>query len=125
MWLATDLTPLGVTQYVVSRLEENSKDEEEEDKKKEKEGQWTLGGRGESITVKGSRNEQSIRYIDNARNVDMEVFVELLFYKGHRGNNSEFDFRASGAYIFRPQTGGPVLLTDHTDIVITGEVFSE
>ena len=35
---------------------------------------------------------------------------EYFYYIGHRGNNSEFDFRASGAYIFRPESQDPIRL---------------
>jgi lysosomal alpha-mannosidase len=39
-----------------------------------------------------------------------------MYYPGHRGNNSEFEFRASGAYIFRPAQDEPIPLGNPTAI---------
>lgn len=40
------------------------------------------------------------------------VHQDLLYYPGMVGNNSRFEFRASGAYIFRPN--GTALPTGNT-----------
>jgi len=45
---------------------------------------------------------------------------------GHRGNNSEFEFRASGAYIFRPESGGPDPIPGGwEDTLVKGTVVDE
>ena len=39
---------------------------------------------------------------------ESEFDLDIMYYVGHRGNNSEFEFRASGAYIFRPDGDDPI-----------------
>ena len=47
------------------------------------------------------------------------------YYIGHPGNNTEFEFRASGAYIFRPLEQEPTFLNlNHSDLY-TGPLFTE
>ena len=49
---------------------------------------------------------------------------EYFYYIGHRGNNTEFDFRASGAYIFRPESSDPIKLKNPTEVrVEEGEFY--
>ena len=47
------------------------------------------------------------------------------YYKGHRGNNTEFDFRASGAYVFRPLEQEPVRIPFIDFDQYVGPLFSE
>ena len=42
----------------------------------------------------------------------------FAYYLGHRGNNSEFEFRASGAYIFRPQSSQATPLPPAEHVVL-------
>ena len=63
---------------------------------------------------------------DEVKNIDLEVKMELMYYKGHRGNNSEFEFRASGAYIFRPDGDQAESFGDPTDTIVSeGKVVDE
>ena len=49
---------------------------------------------------------------------------EYFYYIGHRGNNTEFDFRASGAYIFRPESHEPVALKSPAEVKVEeGEFY--
>ena len=50
---------------------------------------------------------------------------ELLFYPGMAGDNSEFDLRASGAYIFRPDGTEPTALSKPTVKVFQGSITTE
>lgn len=71
-------------------------------------------------------NETSqIFFKDKQNNKDVPVDVEMLYYKGHRGNNSEFEFRASGAYIFRPDGDTAISLGSPTETTISGPVYDE
>ena len=58
----------------------------------------------------------------------MNLNQELMWYTGHRGNNSEFEYRASGAYIFRPLETEPNSMEkiEPSRITsVTGELITE
>jgi lysosomal alpha-mannosidase len=121
VFLASDLAPLGFTTFFVHKNEEVEEDGEE---REEREEEYSLGQAG-GLRVLASSSSPSLRVIDPRRGVDLPVEVEALYYRGHRGNNSEFEFRASGAYIFRPEKGGAVGLGGHTDTLVQGPVVDE
>lgn len=52
-----------------------------------------------------------------ARVGDHNVRQEMLYYQGMAGNNSRFEFRASGAYIFRPNGTNAVPIGPVTRLV--------
>jgi lysosomal alpha-mannosidase len=53
-------------------------------------------------------------------------FNYLFVFLGHRGNNSEFEFRASGAYIFRPIEQDPIPMGDPETVTVQdGDHFIE
>ena len=55
-----------------------------------------------------------------------EFKQEYLFYLGHAGTNIQFDDRASGAYIFRPQEQGPTPVgLPQVSEVYTGDLYHE
>ena len=57
-----------------------------------------------------NHEDRQLKSYINIQGVTFNFSQEFLYYIGHRGNNSEFDFRASGAYIFRPQSQEPTKL---------------
>ena len=66
------------------------------------------------VTEKGTyyynHEDKQLKSYTNMEGSVFNFSQEFLYYVGHRGNNSEFDFRASGAYIFRPQSQVPTNL---------------
>lgn len=46
-----------------------------------------------------------------------QVSQNFLVYPGMAGNNSEEQFRASGAYIFRPNATEPQEITNKVNVV--------
>lgn len=48
---------------------------------------------------------------------NLTVNQSFYWYQGMNGNNTEFDFRASGAYIFRPNGTTPLPLGDNVTLV--------
>ncbi|XP_065289713.1 lysosomal alpha-mannosidase-like [Dermacentor albipictus] len=47
----------------------------------------------------------------------MRVNQSFYWYHGHPGNNTQFKYRASGAYIFRPEEQEPLPVADKAELV--------
>ena len=66
------------------------------------------------VTERGSfhysHDEKSLKSFVNTQGVVFNFTQEFMYYIGHRGDNSEFEYRASGAYIFRPLNQEPTKL---------------
>ncbi|KAK8768601.1 hypothetical protein V5799_014933, partial [Amblyomma americanum] len=48
----------------------------------------------------------------------VSVNQSFYWYEGHAGNNSQFRFRASGAYIFRPEAQEPLPVAEKAELVL-------
>ncbi|KAH8042797.1 hypothetical protein HPB51_025849 [Rhipicephalus microplus] len=51
------------------------------------------------------------------KDTKIRVNQSFYWYIGHAGNNTEFKYRASGAYIFRPQQQEPLPVADKAELV--------
>ena len=49
--------------------------------------------------------------------VSASVSQNFVFYKSMPGNNSEGEFQASGAYVFRPEEGGSKMISSKAQVV--------
>ena len=84
----------------------------------------TLGKNKLKIVIEHGSTEVYYQDLDNG--FEIPANIEMLYYSGHRGNNSEFDFRASGAYIFRPDGDDAISFGQPTQTVVTeGSVVDE
>lgn len=117
---ATDIPPLGGSFYQATEDPGNTKSRSakriltENDKFELDTGLFT------SVITKG---KSQLRF---RKDVNYTFNEEFLWYTGHRGDNSNFDKRASGAYIFRPdgQTAENLVITDDP-IVYDGDLVTE
>ncbi|CAG0919137.1 unnamed protein product [Notodromas monacha] len=58
--------------------------------------------------------------------ISASVRQEFMFYNGMRGFNQNFSDRASGAYIFRPESQAPLTMRDQLDVsFVAGDVLTE
>lgn len=57
--------------------------------------------------VYDANTKQITAFIKKEDGSEFKFKQNYFYYIGHRGNNSEFEFRASGAYIFRPENQEP------------------
>ena len=62
----------------------------------------------ESIILVLKSSNLPVSSIMKVLNLDSLRDIRIMF--GHRGDNSDFDSRASGAYIFRPESQFPETL---------------
>ncbi|XP_077291379.1 lysosomal alpha-mannosidase-like isoform X2 [Arctopsyche grandis] len=68
----------------------------------------------------------SISQIENNKTTTFPLVQEILFYEGMSGNNNVSENRASGAYIFRPKSAEPLLITDKPiNKVVKGKLVEE
>ena len=119
------LSPLALLTYHVTRLETGTEMfEVSRLTTLSKHDRMTLGKNKLKISLK--HGSTAINVKDTDRNIEGNVVLGLMYYPGHRGNNSEFEFRASGAYIFRPLTEAAVGFGPPNETVITeGSIVDE
>ena len=74
------------------------------------------------VTEKGSyffsSESNSLRSFTDLKGNTFNFSQDYFYYIAHRGNNSEFEFRASGAYIFRPENQDPIQLNKADSVQI-------
>ena len=73
----------------------------------------TIGKNKLKLSLEGGVSELYFPELGTTANID------VMYYRGHRGNNTEFEFRASGAYIFRPDGDQAVDLGDPVHVLVT------
>ena len=84
-----------------------------------------VGGKN-SLQMYVEHKNPTVYFKDEGKDIDLEVKIELMYYKGHRGNNSEFEFRASGANIFRPDRDQAESFGEPLDTIVSeGPVVDE
>ena len=66
---------------------------------------------GESGLLSGVTMKKENKQVSLAQN--------FYYYEGHPGNNSEGEFQASGAYVFRPMGGAKKVSTKVTSVNVT------
>ena len=118
------LRPLSLNTHYVTRRESESE--------KPGDNTWTMAKHDKvilgknSLTVSLKHGSNAIHVKDTKRNIEDNVVLGLMYYPGHRGNNTEFEFRASGAYIFRPDSEAAVGFGPPKETVIAeGSIVDE
>jgi len=120
-----NLAPLSASTFVLHKTEEK-RQRRETDKKSRNKAAKKLVLNTRNAHIKVDSNSGSLTIIDKPTGKKSLLKYELMYYPGHRGNNSEFEFRASGAYIFRPGQDEPVSLGSPVQIsLISGDVIDE
>ena len=120
----TTTDPMSISQYFIKKTLLNKKTIKSQSLKERKLKKFVAGKNGLKMYVE--HKNPTVYFKHEAKEVDLEVKMELLYYKGHRGNNSEFEFRASGAYIFRPDGDQAEPFGDPLDTLVTeGPVVDE
>jgi lysosomal alpha-mannosidase len=66
---------------------------------------WVMNGKGLGVLIDGQTG-----LVKRMRKglEDIALVQNFFYYPGMSGNNSKFEFRASGAYIFRPNGSEPL-----------------
>ena len=126
----TVTAPLSLSHFTITRTESssphtspatktNSRTSRLKGKKKQ-----SIGRNKKRLYVE--EGSSRVFYRDLETQLETQLDMELLYYRAHRGDNSEFAKRASGAYIFRPETDTPVSFGSPNETVVTeGPVVDE
>ncbi|XP_018008120.1 lysosomal alpha-mannosidase [Hyalella azteca] len=128
VFMAQAVPPLGSTTYQVTRTAARGVYESQKSmRRKITEGNDGFISQGRvSVRVDGSTGSLSgILYATKYGVKEITVTGEKLFYHGTSGDNSEFDLRASGAYIFRPNGTDAFPVQASNTVQFEGEVVSE
>ncbi|XP_015929798.1 lysosomal alpha-mannosidase isoform X1 [Parasteatoda tepidariorum] len=87
-------------------------------------GDWIIKNKYLSVFVDGKSG--LLKKIQLADNSNLTVNQSFYWYRGMNGNNSQFEYRASGAYIFRPNGTSPISLGDNVTLtLVNGSVVQE
>ena len=121
-----DLAPLGTASFVLQETVKKNKNKTKAGNKKHNSSVNKLAINTKSSYIKVDPTTGALYILDKNNGKESVLQYELMYYPGHRGNNSEFEFRASGAYIFRPEQDDPVSLGDPLEVSqISGDVVDE
>ncbi|XP_059093937.1 lysosomal alpha-mannosidase-like [Tigriopus californicus] len=115
-----DLPPIGFKSFFVIK---NASVAERQLSKPSRMAKKAFLGKGKFLL--GVDRNGRIQRLSHNGNV-LDVTQDYVWYEGHPGNNSEFEFRASGAYIFRPWHEKPhVAQPQGNPIVYKGPLVDE
>ncbi|KAG8181687.1 hypothetical protein JTE90_014820 [Oedothorax gibbosus] len=87
-------------------------------------GDWILKNKFLTVLVDGKSGLlKGINLIDGS---NLTINQSFYWYQGMSGNNREFQYRASGAYIFRPNGTSPIPLGNNVTVTfVNGSVVQE
>ena len=97
-----NIPPLGFTNLILTKTARNPS----KPVKKRKTTLFKLSNNKVQLVYKHKKNRFCLK--DKMTGEESKFDLDIMYYVGHRGNNSEFEFRASGAYIFRPDGDNPI-----------------
>ena len=115
--------PLELATFTVTRHQQQQQQQGPRPAPLSKHGKVTLGRGQLRVLVRHGAAQLLVRHA--GLGLDTAAEVSTLYYAAHRGNNSEFEFRASGAYIFRPEGEEARGLGGAEETVTTGPLFDE
>ena len=130
MVFQASLDALGFKVYSVSR-QSNDAEEEEEEVKKEKSSNMVTK-LGDTISIHNQYLQLTFGTNGNLMEIEnLDTYIktrlnqQFCIYQSMKGNNSDSQFQASGAYIFRPQSSSPTCLGVKNFTIYNGEQFVE
>ncbi|GBN36329.1 Lysosomal alpha-mannosidase [Araneus ventricosus] len=92
--------------------------------KQKTDGDWILNNKFLSVYVDSKSG--LLRQLQLADGTNLTVNQSFYWYRGMNGDNSNFDKRASGAYIFRPNGTEPIPLGNNVTVnFVNGSVVQE
>lgn len=120
-----DLPPLGYSVYLVrNSSSERVLNQQASQVRLKAEGDWNLTN--EFITVIVDGKSGLLKMIQRVDGSNLTINQSFYWYRGMNGDNSAFEKRASGAYIFRPNGTLPISLGDNTTCAfINGSLVQE
>jgi lysosomal alpha-mannosidase len=115
-----DLAPNGMNMYKFTKKTQNKIQQQNKQKTND---QVSLENQYIKIAFDSDGNLIQIGNLDTA--VSTPITQNICYYNSFNGNNSQPDFQASGAYIFRPLNNDPVCLNVTKFNLFNGKQFSE
>lgn len=119
-----DLPPLGYSTYLVRLSQNKQLFKEQRSTKVPTVNDSTIENEFVQVVADGKTGLlREMRFTDGT---NLTVNQSFYWYRAMNGNNSQFDFRASGAYIFRPNGTSPISVgTNVTVSVLKGPLVQE
>ncbi|KAK7113101.1 lysosomal alpha-mannosidase-like [Littorina saxatilis] len=116
-----DLVPLGYTTYTVTR---NTAVQKPALEKKPFQPGADVVLKNEYISVAFDGKTGALKNMTNLeKKVSMDITQSFSFYNGVKGNNSQPEFQASGAYIFRPNGTSVPITMDNSYPKLTTKAY--
>jgi len=122
-FVAADVPPLTIRSFRIQKSNSKNVDDPSIAKKIS----MTLGQTYEFPTHKGTMSVvvNSSGLTVTYPKKEISVIHRFGYYQGHPGNNTEFEFRASGAYIFRPLEQEPFKIPGISSEAFLGPLYNE
>ncbi|CAL1274579.1 unnamed protein product [Larinioides sclopetarius] len=119
------LPALGYATYLMRNITSQSDKYKQASRiKQNTEGDWIL--KNKFISVYVDSKSGLLRQLQLADGTNLTVNQSFYWYRGMNGDNSNFDKRASGAYIFRPNGTEPIPLGSNVTVnFVNGSVVQE
>lgn len=121
-----DLPPLGYSTYLIRNTSsEGVLRAQASQIKVRAEGDWFIKNEFLTVYVDGKSGLlKQLQFVVDGLN--LTVNQSFYWYRGMNGNNSEFQLRASGAYIFRPNGTEPIPLGNNVTLtLVNGSLVQE
>ncbi len=123
---AEDLPALGFKSYYVTKSSSSSSTKASHVSTLDQRKRKTFIGNDKAKMVFSGQSGKMTHILSVSDNRAVGLQPSFAYYKGHVGNNSMADFRASGAYIFRPDGQTPHLFDQKPNTtVVQGDLVNE
>ncbi|XP_076327158.1 LOW QUALITY PROTEIN: lysosomal alpha-mannosidase-like [Tachypleus tridentatus] len=118
------LPALGFSTYFIRKSNNLRIIKEQQSQVYEARGDVTVGNKDVTVVIDGKTRLLREMHLSNGIKLPVKQF--FYWYQGMSGNNSEAQFRASGAYIFRPNGTTPYPIDGNVTVtVVTGPLVKE